>query len=160
MCSSEQQQPLKRDTVGWESVCVVMSLLCRLSRHRFTGGNIRLLSWFSDDKGGKRPWCLTSSAGVKNVARWRGNKIPYTSDLSSLLLKWDPLGSRSTAAPRIQGSLLVSQAGLTWRVTPGLLSQRRRPCPKKQNLWGLNCWMSSKGGSPLPLSLSVHSAVC
>lgn len=136
-----------------------MSLLCRLPCHRFTGGNIRLLSWFSDDKRGKRPRCLTSSAGVKNAAHWRGNKIPDTSDLSSLRLKWDPLRSQSTAAPWITGSPLVSQTGLTWRVTPSLLSQRRRPCPKKQNLCSLNCWLGTKGGSSLPLCLSLFTVL-
>lgn len=38
--------------------------------------NLMSLSWFCDDKRGKHPWCLTSSAGVKNAARWQGSKIP------------------------------------------------------------------------------------
>lgn len=139
-----------------------MSLLRRLPWHRFSGGNIRLLSWFSDHKRGKGPWCLTSSAGVKNAAHWRGNKIPDTSDLSSLLLKCVPPRSPSAAAPRVTGSPPASQTGLTWRVTPSLLSQRRRPCPKKQNLCSLNCWLGTKeggGGSSLPLCLSPFTVL-
>lgn len=107
------------------------------------------------------PWCLTSSAGVKNAAHWRGNKIPDTSDLSSLLLKWDPLRSPRMAAPRITESPLVSQTSLTWRVTPSLLSQRRRPCPKKQNPCSLNCWVGTKegGGHLFSLCLSLFTVL-
>lgn len=54
LISALEAAPLKYDTGGgWESVCVVMGLLCWLGCNRLGGGNIRLLSWFSDDKRGK-----------------------------------------------------------------------------------------------------------
>lgn len=139
--------------------CLCGNGLTLPARHRFSGGNIRLLSWFSPDKREKRPWCLTSSLEVKNAAYLWGNKIPDTSDLSSFLLKWDPLRSQSAAAPWITEPPLVSQTGLTWRVTLSLLSQRRRSWPKKQNLCSLNCSVGTKEGSSLPLCLSLFTVL-
>lgn len=59
----------------------------------------------------------------------------------------------------LESSPPVSQTGLTWRVNPSLLSQRRRPCPKKQNLCSLNCWVGTKGGSSLPRCLSLFTVL-
>lgn len=56
---------------------------------------------------------------------------------------------------------LVSQTGLTWRVTPSLLSQRWSSC-QKQNLCSLNCWVGTKTTPPLGgfFYVCVHSTVC
>lgn len=76
---------------------------------------------------------MSSSAGVKNAARLAREQ--NYGHKRSLLPPFDVgrAGPRSprTAAPRIPESPPVSQTGLTWRVTPSLLSQRRRRCPKE-----------------------------
>lgn len=62
--------------------------------------------------------------------------------------------------PGTQDPSPTSQTGLTWRVTPSLLSQRRGPGPKKQNLCSLNCCVCTKEGCPASLSPSLHTPVC
>ena len=110
----------------------------------------------------KRPWCLTSSTGVKNAARWRGSKIPEWCLLPPFEVGPTEISEHgSMAAPWIAGSSQdhISRTVLTWRVTPSLLSQRRRPYPKKQNLCSLNCWLGTKGGSSLPPCLLLFTVL-
>lgn len=126
--------------------------------HRVSGGNIRLLARFSGDKGGRRPWRLSSSAGVKNAARWRGHGIPHASELSSLLLKWDPRRSQSTAAPGVTGSPLASPTGLTWRGHPEFTFSETPALPKETESMQLKLLGGHKGRVISPsLSLSLFT---
>lgn len=113
---------------------------------------ISLQSRFSGDKGGKRPWCLTSSSGVKNAGSslGAGTKSPGRLSLSPSLSLLPSFWSRTHGDPRELGGILIrilDRPNLEGS-PQSLLSQRRGPSPKKQNLCSLNCWLRTKGGSP------------
>lgn len=71
---SPKQHSLNVTRGGGMRKCLCGNELTLSACHRFIGGNIRLLSWFSQDKRGKRPWCLTGSVEVKNAGDWWGDK--------------------------------------------------------------------------------------
>lgn len=132
-CLNQCQQPLDVTHVcvgggGCEGVLCGNELYSSsFQGHRFSGSNIRFLSWFSPgQRKEKRWWCLSSSSGVKNAAHCWGNKIPDTSQLSSLLLKWEPLKSQGTAAPQ---NHRISTCVPDWHnpegSAPSLLSQTK-----------------------------------
>lgn len=75
-------------------------------------------------------------------------------------LKRSPLPPFEVGPSEISEPPLVSQTGLTWRVTLSLLSQRWLSCPKKQNLCSLNCWVGTKEVGWGVFCVCVHSTVC
>lgn len=87
--------------------------------------------------------------------RWGQECSPLVRGQDSWL-KWSPPSFWSGTLR----DLLVSQTGLTWRVTLSLLSQRWPSCPKKQNLCSLNCWVGTKEVRRGVFCACVHSAVC
>lgn len=107
--------------------------------------------------------CLTSSAGVKNAAHWRGDKIPATS--WSLLPPFEvgpaEMCGHGGSPRNHRVPPLLSQTGLTWRVTPEFTFSETPARPKETESMQLKLLAGHKrGGSSRPLSVCLCSQCC
>ena len=136
-----------------------MSLLCRRPCHRFSGGNIRLLSWFSGAQKEEKRCAMFNQLrrGQECGPLARGQNSCHK--LISPPSFWS--GTRGDVRARrlpseSQGppSPLLSQTGLTWRVTAEFTFSETPARPKETESMQLKLLAGHKrGGSPLCLCL-------